>query len=275
MIQILYSIVIMDEKLKILAQQIVTKTQRKLIRCMNTDFYKMSKTVDIGADGTPTKYIDKIAEDVAVKEISKSQIPVNLLSEEIGFIDNNSEYVIVLDPVDGTRNAIRGIPFFSISVAVGKKNLSDVEYGIVRNVGTNDTFIAEKNHGAYLNKKQIVVPDFPASELLISVTMGKNLDNLTLNIAKKNVIRSLGAASLEMCMVASGGLDAYIVGKEFMRVTDIAASTLILREAGGFVFDKYGKDLEMSLNLDERTSIVASGNHDFIKKLLGKSKDLK
>jgi NAD+ kinase len=271
----MYSIERMDEELKILAQQIITKTQRKLTRCMKTDFYKMSTTIDIGADGTPTKYIDKIAEDVAVKEISKSQIPVNLLSEEIGFIDNNSEYIIVLDPVDGTRNAIRGIPFFAISVAVGKKNLSDVEYGIVRNVGTNDTFIAEKNHGAYLNKKQIVVPDFPASELLISVTMGKNLDKLTLNVAKKNVIRSLGAASLEMCMVASGSLDAYIVGKEFMRVIDIAASTLILREAGGFVFDKYGKDLEMPLNLDERTSIVASGNQDLIKKLLGKSKDLK
>ena len=65
-------------------------------------------------------------------------------------------------------------------------------------------------------------------------------------------------------MVATGALDGYIVGKEFIRVTDIAAATLFVRQAGGIVADKYGNPLEMSLTLDERTSVIATGNQDLV-----------
>jgi fructose-1,6-bisphosphatase/inositol monophosphatase family enzyme len=261
----------MDEEIKILAQKIVKKIDRKLRSTIKSDPYMLSKTINIGADGTPTKYIDKIAEDVAIKELKKSKIPVNLLSEEAGFVDFNGSYVFVLDPVDGTRNAMRGIPFFSISLAVGKKNLSDVSYGIIKNVPTGDEFIAEKDHGSFFNKKPVVIPDFPASELLFSVSIGKYTDPITKSITNQNVIRSLGCASLEMCMVAIGALDGYIVGREFMRVTDIAASTLFVRQAGGIVADKYGNNLEMGLTLDERTSVIATGNLELIQRI---SKDL-
>jgi fructose-1,6-bisphosphatase/inositol monophosphatase family enzyme len=254
----------MDEEIKILAQQIVKKIDRKVRSAIKSDSHKLSKTIDIGADGTPTKYIDKIAEEVALKELKKSKIPVNLLSEEAGFVDFHGSYVFILDPIDGTRNAMRGIPFFSISLAVGKKMLSDVSYGIVKNVATGDEFIAEKNQGAFYNKKQVVIPDMPASELLFSVSIGKYNDSITRTITNQNVIRSLGCASLEMCMVAIGALDGYIVGKEFLRVTDIAASTLFVRQAGGIVANKYGKKLDMSLTLDERTSVIATGNQHLV-----------
>jgi len=104
----------------------------------------------------------------------------------------------------------------------------------------------------------------PASELLFSVSIGKYNDSITRTITNQNVIRSLGCASLEMCMVAIGALDGYIVGKEFLRVTDIAASTLFVRQAGGIVANKYGKKLDMSLTLDERTSVIATGNQHLV-----------
>jgi fructose-1,6-bisphosphatase/inositol monophosphatase family enzyme len=257
----------MDEKIKSLANKTVDKIHRKINRAMK-DFYKWGTNIGIGADGTPTKYVDKIAEDAAIEFIKTSEIKVNILSEESGFLDFGGEYIFILDPIDGTRNAYRGIPFFAVSLGVGKTTLSDIEYGIVKNIPTNDVFTAEKEHGAYYNKKQIGVPDIPCNEILSSITLGKNYDDRTISLAKKDKVRSLGSASLEMCMVAIGALDYYIIGKEYLRVTDIAASTLIVREAGGVVTDIHGEQLEMPLNLNERTSVITACNMELIKKII-------
>lgn len=254
----------MDEELKLLAQKIANNVAKKVKKTYSTDFYKFGNNIGLGADGTVTKYIDKIAEDAAINILKKSKIEVNLLSEEIGFLDKGAEYTFVLDPVDGTRNAYRGIPFYSVSIGVGKSKLSDIEYGIVKNIPTGDIFVAEKDFGAFLNKRQIAVPEIPDKEPLSSLTLGKNSDLRTLKLAKKDKVRSLGSASLEMCMVATGALDYYIVGQEYIRIIDIAASTLILREAGGFVTNIRGENLEMAFNLDNRSSVVAAGNKELI-----------
>ena len=262
----------MDEEIKILAQKTVDKICRKVKKVNTTEFHKFGKSIGIGADGTPTKYIDKIAEDVAIEFIDKSGLKVNILSEEAGFIDVGGKYTFVLDPVDGTRNAYRGIPFYSVSLAIGKSMLSDVEYGIVKNIPTGDVFIAEKGHGAFLNNKQIGIPEMPRKEKLSTLTLGKNIDSLTLSLSKSGIVRSLGSASLEMCMVAIGGVDYYVAGKEYLRVTDIAASTLIIREAGGVVKDIYGNELDMSLSLDERTSVVAACSEEVVQSILKNAK---
>jgi fructose-1,6-bisphosphatase/inositol monophosphatase family enzyme len=258
----------MDEELKILAHRTIDKIYRTVKKSYATDFHKMGSNIGIGADGTPTKYIDKIAEDVAIKFLKKSDLKVNLLSEEAGFLDFGGDYIFALDPVDGTRNAYRGIPFYSVSLGIGKTSLSDVEYGIVKNIPNGDVFIGEKNLGAFLNNKRIMVPEVPCSTIISSLTLGKNFDEVTLSLADKDIVRSLGSASLEMCMVAKGALDYYIVGKEYIRVIDIAAATLILREAGGVVTNIKGKDLDMPLNLDERSSVIAACSKDLVKKII-------
>jgi len=258
----------MDEELKLLAHKTADIVCRKIRKSSSTDFYKFGNNVGIGADGTVTKYVDKIAEDVAVRFIEKSKIKVNVLSEEIGFLDRGAEYTFVLDPIDGTRNAYRGIPFYSVSIAIGKSKMSDVEYGIVKNIPTGDVFIAEKSHGAFFNKNRIGVPEVPDTELLSSLSLGKNFAKLTLSLAKKGKVRSLGSASLEMCMVALGALDFYVVGKDYIRIVDIAASSLILREAGGIVTNINGEELDMLFTLDERSSVVAACNAELVKKII-------
>jgi fructose-1,6-bisphosphatase/inositol monophosphatase family enzyme len=258
----------MNENLKLLANKTVDVVYRKIKKARSNEFFTFGSNIGIGADGTVTKYVDKIAEDAALNFLNKSKLKVNILSEEIGFVDNGSDYTFVLDPIDGTRNAYRGIPFFSVSLAIGKSKISDVEYGIVKNIPTGDIFTAEKGFGAYLNKNKIGVPNMPDSELCSSLALGKNFDKLTISLAKKEKVRSLGSASLEMCMVAIGALDFYVVGKEYMRIVDIAASTLILREAGGIVKNILGEELDMPFSLDEKTSIVAACNEDLIKKII-------
>ena len=258
----------MDEEIKLLANKTVDKIYRKVRRAYSTEFHRFGTNIGIGADGTPTKYVDKLAEDVAIKFIKKTGMDVNILSEEAGFLDFDGEYTFVLDPVDGTRNAYRGIPFYSVSLGVGKSRLSDVEYGIVKNIPTGEIFFAEKEYGAFLNKKRIGVPDVPAKDILSSITLGKNFDALTLSLAKKGVVRSLGSVSLEMCMVAMGALDFYVIGKEYLRVTDIAASTLIMREAGGIVTNIHGEELDMYIGLDERTSVIAACSDELVHKII-------
>ena len=258
----------MDERLKILAQKCADVVSRKIKRVQSTDLYRFGSNVGIGADGTVTKYVDKLAEDAAIKFLNKSKLKVNILSEEIGYLDNKGKYTFVLDPIDGTRNAYRGIPFFSVSIAIGKSKISDVEYGIVKNIPTGDTFIAENGRGAFFNRRRIGVPEVPDNEPLSSLALGKNFDRTTIKLAKKDKVRSLGSASLEMCMVAIGALDFYVVGREYIRVVDIAASTLILREAGGIVTNILGKDLDLPFNLDEKSSVVAACSEEIVKSII-------
>ena len=258
----------MNEELKQLVHKTADAVSRKIKHAISTEFTKFGNTIGLGADGTVTKYVDKIAEDAALNVIKKSKTNVNILSEEIGFIDNKAEYTFVLDPIDGTRNASRGIPFYSVSIAIGKKTISDVEYGIVKNIPTGDVFTAEKGFGAFLNKNQIGVPEIPDKEILSSLALGKNYDKVTLKLAKCEKVRSLGSASLEMCMVAIGGLDYYVIGREYLRVVDIAASTLILREAGGIVTNILGENLDIPFSLDIHTSVVAACNIDVVKEII-------
>ncbi len=258
----------MDEKIKLLSNRVVQSVYRKVRRAISTDFLKFGNNMGLGADGTITKYIDRIAEDAALRVINKSKTKVNVLSEEAGFIDKDAEYTFVLDPVDGTRNAYRGVPFYSVSLAVGKKSISDIEYGIVKNIPTGDTYVAEKGFGSFVNKTRFAVPEVPDKEILSSLTLGVNYDKKTISLAKKDKVRSLGSASLEMCMVATGALDYFIVGKEYIRVVDIAASTLIAREAGAVVTNSSGRPLDMLFNLEDRSSVIAACNMDLVKKII-------
>jgi fructose-1,6-bisphosphatase/inositol monophosphatase family enzyme len=261
----------MDEKLKHLAHQIVEKISREVKKEMKNNFYKFGKIIGIGADGTPTTYVDKIAEDIALKILDQSEQKVNLLSEEIGFVDHEGTYVFVLDPVDGTQNAYRGIPFYSVSLAIGTSKISDIEYGVVKNIPTGDIFTAEKGHGAFLNKKPIRVCEVPSPTILSSISLGKNTTSKANVLSKKGNIRSLGSASLEMCMVARGALDYYFVGKDIIRVIDIAASTLIVREAGGYVKTISGEDVDMEFNLADRTSVVAACSEHLIQEIINQA----
>ena len=178
----------------------------------------------------------------------------------------------MLDPIDGSRNACRGIPFYAVSLAVGKHQLSDVEYGIVQNIPTGDVFMAEKGCGAFVNNQRIITPNAPGKFIMSCLSLGKNYDETTLALADQHNVRSLGSAALEMCMVALGALDVYMVGKPYLRVTDIAAATLIVREAGGLVKDTQGKNLDMELSLNDRTSVIAACSEEIIKCYLPKEK---
>ncbi|MDR1404434.1 MAG: NAD(+)/NADH kinase [Candidatus Methanoplasma sp.] len=232
------------------------------------------KCIGMGADGTSTSQIDKIAENTVLAFIQKNGLRLNVLSEEIGFVDNGGEETLVLDPIDGTSNAIAGVPLFTISMAIGTQSLSDVHTAYLRNLATGDVITAEKGRGAYKNGSKIHVREADISNLFLMIYLGNGAHPSSFDLAKRvKSSRSYGCASLEMIIVAEGEADGFIMNSErysrAIRVVDIAASALVLREAGGEIYDPEGNVLDMKFDLDCRSNFIAFGDrkvYDFIVK---------
>jgi fructose-1,6-bisphosphatase/inositol monophosphatase family enzyme len=245
---------------------------QKLLQKIADDVYKilrpivhqadLDKTVGIGKGGDLTTRIDKLAENTVFRLLEKERIRLNVLSEEAGFIDNHADETLVIDPIDGTYNALAGIPVYSISLAIGTHTLSDVYIALVRNLATGETYEARRGKGATLNGLPIHVRTYNPKNSMFSLYLGRRASARSIELTRlARRIRALGSAALEMCLVAAGGLDLYYQSCEALRVTDVAASSLILREAGGEVYhEATGKPLNMKFDLSERVNIIAVGD---------------
>ena len=217
-----------------------------------------------GAYGTPTQAIDRAAEEAALRCLEDLGADVNVLSEEAGFVDRDGARTLILDPVDGTYNAVRGIPLYATSLAVGDDVLSSVTHGLVRDLVCGDTYFAERRKGAFRNGVPMKTRRFRAADSLFSVYLGRQAEPAAYEVARAaRRVRSLGSASLDLCAVASGGVDLYYMNSRAaarLRIMDIAAGVLLVREAGGVVVDPDGKDLDMPVDLRARTNLVAAGD---------------
>jgi len=245
--------------------------------------------VRMGADGTPTKSIDKAAEDAVLARLQDSGLGFRVLSEEIGevTIGDPPYYFLHLDPLDGTFNAIKGIPFYSVSIYLSKENC---HFGYVCDIAHGCSYYAESGKGAYVETGSplplslpLSSPSASASALRVSKTSNLKDFSISAYTLRPNTarivgigdtvrrIRTLGSTSLEMSLVASGALDAFIDLRGMLRVVDIAAGKLILEEAGGLITDAAGKELHLDGNMWQRTDLIGSNGlvHDDLLKLIG------
>ncbi|HYU07500.1 MAG TPA: inositol monophosphatase family protein [Thermoplasmata archaeon] len=218
-----------------------------------------------GADGGPSARIDRVAEEAVLRVLDYEEASLNVLSEEAGFIDRGGQATLVLDPIDGTHNALRGVPAYSVSLAIGHERLSDVQEALVRDLVSGATYYAAKGGGALLNGSPIRVHPYDPADVLFSVYLGTNAAPDASRIAGlARRVRALGAASLDLCLVARGAADLYYMHSATvetkLRAVDIAGGTLIVREAGGLVLDLEGRDLELPLSPTARTDLVAVGD---------------
>lgn len=222
----------------------------------------------MGMDGTPTTQIDKIAENVVLSYIQEKNLPLNVLSEEIGFVDNGAEETLVLDPIDGTTNSVIGVPLYTVSMAIGRRSLKDVRIAYIENLVTGDIYYAEKGKGAYLNGERIRAKErTDPDKMLMMIYMGNGAHPDSFALAKRvRSSRAYGCASIEMALVATGAADGFLMNAEnnrrSIRVIDIAASYLILKEAGGSIYNLDGTEFDMPFDLDHKSNFLAVGNRD-------------
>jgi len=236
-----------------------------VVRAVNSLDGDPGAVTGTGASGSPTQAIDKAAEDAVLRHLDASGSDLNVLSEEAGFLDRGGTRTLVVDPVDGTYNAIRHIPLYATSLAVGDDRLSTVTHALVRNLATGDTYYAERGAGAFRNGSRVRTRPYEAMDALVSVYLGRFAQPESYDVARAaRRVRSLGSAALDLCAVASGATDLYYLNtreEARLRVIDIAAGVLLVREAGGFVaVPEDGRELDLPFTLKARTNLVAVGD---------------
>lgn len=221
--------------------------------------------IEMGADGTPTKSIDKVAENAVLSELRRSGSGFRVLSEEIGevLIGEKPEYFIHLDPLDGTFNAVKGIPFYAVSIYLSKE---DCHFGYVYDLARGTKYYAEVGRGAYTEPDDSVLRVSRTSDLrdfsVSAYTIRPNTSRIVSMGDTVRRIRTLGCTSMEMVMVASGKLDAFVDLRGMLRIVDVAAGRLILEEAGGLITNVAGEKLHLDGNMNskmwQRTDLIGS-----------------
>jgi myo-inositol-1(or 4)-monophosphatase len=215
--------------------------------------------VKMGADGTPTKQIDQVAEDLIVDYLIGNDLCDRIISEELGKLQAKpGDRTVFLDPIDGTFNAVSGIPFYSVSLAYAEGGA--IREGYVKDLAHDEVFYATKGSGAFLNGKRVHVATTAfLEESSISVYGRKFNPGTVLKLGQKiRRWRLLGASSLELCYVACGRIDGFVDVRETLRVTDAAAGMIICEEAGGIVSDHTGEPISFPEEVTVGKSMVAS-----------------
>lgn len=224
----------------------------------------------VGAGGDEIKKVDLAAENALIQTLLDYDVSCTLVSEESGtkrIGSSPSLYFVTVDPLDGTTNALRGVPFMATSIAVSQKpNIQHVEIALVTDLYHDITYTAQKNEGAYRNQKRISPSTMrELGEAVIGLDfntyrMAELATMLAPVLKTAKHLRHFGANALELCYVADGTTDAFIDLRGKLRVTDIAAAHLILQESGGIITSPEGKKLTTMLDPTQHVSFIAAGN---------------
>ena len=232
----------------------------------------------VGAGGDPMKLVDLAAEKAIVEVILNQGASFTLVSEESGikeFGDTPKDFYVTVDPIDGTTNLVRGLPFYCSSVAVSRKPLlSGVFAASVADLHHDFSYTAIAGEGAFCDGQAIMPSSLTSlDEAVIGIDLNtlkiKDIaQQLTRLIQATTHVRHFGANALELCYVADGLTDAFIDIRGRLRATDVAAAFLILKEAGGTVTTPGGDPIEMKLDPKQTVKFVASGNKQIHKRIL-------
>lgn len=194
-------------------------------------------------------HLDVAADAVALRVLTGAGFRV--MSEESG-VSGDGEYTVVVDPIDGSTNCDRGIPFYATSLAVVRGD--EIVAGLVVNQATGTSFEAEKGAGA--TRDGLTIAPTGRVDVAQSIMAFSGLPARHMGWAQ---YRALGAASLEICLVADGSLDVYgVAQRSTLHPWDYLAGLLILREAGGVAGDYNGENLDTTDPVARRPVFCAS-----------------
>jgi myo-inositol-1(or 4)-monophosphatase len=216
-----------------------------------------------GRGGDETTAIDKAAEEAILGRIRETAGAI--VSEEVGALGGGALPLVVVDPIDGSLNAKRGIPFFSLSIAVAEgQTMDDVVFGFVHDFGSREEWTARRGEGAWLDgerlgavrpKDEIEILSFEATRTSLVARDAPKVADLA------HRLRIMGSLALSLCHLAAGRVDA-VCSLKPARSVDIAAGQLLCREVGLAIelFDGAEPFGAAPLDLEQRSRVVAAGS---------------
>ena len=206
---------------------LMIKASEKASKILIRDFGEVEK-LQVSLKG-PNNFVtnaDRKVEKIIIEELEKSKKNFSILTEESGFIKNkDKDNFWIIDPIDGTTNFLNGVPHFCISIALQFEK--EIIAGVIYDPIKDEIFYAEKNGGSFLNNKSIrVSKKNDISGCLYGVNFRKNLP-------ENFIIRNTGSAALDLAYVSCGRFDGCF--QKNVNLWDIAAGTVLIKEAGGIV----------------------------------------
>jgi myo-inositol-1(or 4)-monophosphatase len=218
------------------------------------------------------KLLDSKAQQAIKEALIDASLPVRVVSEEGDYEIGEQGPILVLDPVDGTTNMARGIPFACTSMALSATPyMSGVTLGLVKDLYSGDVYRAERNRGAWRAGKRITPSKSRlVGEALVSLDISKStpVDMVKQLIASAGHIRQTGSSALALCHLASGTIDAHVDVRGMLRITDVAAGLLILREAGGAFITESALATELELARKTKLKLVAASSQWTLEEVL-------
>ena len=238
---------------------------RKTAAAVRTALDELGELEGWGLAGTkPGQYHSDLAADPAALDVLLGA-GCGVLSEESGAHELDREVVVVVDPVDGSTNASRGIPWFATSLCAVDK--AGPRAALVVNQATNTVFEAVRGGGARIDGR----PIRPSSSAALATSV-VGFSGFPPRYLGWKQYRALGAAALDLSLVASGALDAYVdCSRGAHGPWDYLGGVLICREAGAFVVDALDRDLVV-LEHDARRTPVAAATEGLLAELLAARK---
>jgi myo-inositol-1(or 4)-monophosphatase len=218
------------------------------------------RPVGRGEGGDETSALDQAAEAATLRHFERED--VRIVSEEVGF-RGDGRYTVVVDPIDGSQNAERGVPYFCLCIAVAEgQTIDDVFFGYVYDFGANEEWYAARGGGAFLEGTPLTgAPKDEIEMLSLEATKATLVhENLTVLAPLTDRVRVMGAQALSYCHLAAGRTDAVVCLRP-SRAVDFAAAQLIVRERG-FAIELFDAPPIGSapLDLTARSRVVAAGN---------------
>jgi myo-inositol-1(or 4)-monophosphatase len=245
---------------------------------------RLEETGTRGEGGDRTLVIDAAAEDAVFAELEAlhdAGARFTAVSEERGNVDFGSdELLVVIDPIDGSLNAKRGLGPHSISIAVADgPTMADVAFGFVHDFGTGEEWRAVRGEGAWLG--DVALRDAPPERRkddgrleLVAVEsadprwLARASDGLLEHV---NRVRALGSIAISLCQVAPTRVDG-MVSLARSRAVDAAAAQLVVREAGGLVsFPGCAEPLGAPLDVLPHSPVVAARSPEALERLVAVS----
>jgi myo-inositol-1(or 4)-monophosphatase len=233
--------------------------------------------VGAGKGGDDTTAVDAAAEAAILVRLERlhadEDLDFHLVSEELGerTYGLSPTTHVVVDPIDGSLNAKRNIPFFSVSIAVAEgPTMKDVVFGFVHDFGSGEEWTATRGEGAWLNGERLgaVPPKEKIEVLALEATVAASIADKAVAFAPlAHRLRVMGSLALSLCYLAAGRVDA-VCSLKPARSVDIAAAQLLVRERGLAIDLPDAPPFESApLDVEGRSRVVAAGTQDVCRRL--------